>query len=351
MECFRIDESGYTGYDLLNRDQRFQGAAAIAIDNTDAERLIKEYFPRLQARELKYKALSRRPTYHCPLIELQQALLTDYKCVTYVCDKRFLLALMFLDYAVEPFYFERGFNFYENGQNYAMASLFYCTGPTLLGKEKFEALICSFQHAVKDKTHESLLELVAAARRTRWHEIPEVLRPLAQYAAPECLGAIATPGVDTDAVPVVLHSLIGRMEVLANGPYRVEHDESRKLLTYHEYFQRLIDHEERIEFRTTKETSLKFPLKLTEVKHIDSKTSAAVQMADVLIGAAIEAANNLAGLRSSGLDPQEVLSLYQDEQFISLVPDLDFESQRRLREGSQSAALIDYLGNYFTRKS
>jgi len=30
MECFRIDESGYTGFDLLNPEQRFQGATAIA---------------------------------------------------------------------------------------------------------------------------------------------------------------------------------------------------------------------------------------------------------------------------------------------------------------------------------
>lgn len=28
MECFHIDESGYTGFDLLNAEQRFQGATA-----------------------------------------------------------------------------------------------------------------------------------------------------------------------------------------------------------------------------------------------------------------------------------------------------------------------------------
>jgi hypothetical protein len=60
MDCHRIDESGYTGFDLLNREQRFQGAAAVAIENDDAERLIKEHFPRLQPTELKYGALSRR---------------------------------------------------------------------------------------------------------------------------------------------------------------------------------------------------------------------------------------------------------------------------------------------------
>ena len=62
MECFRIDESGYTGFDLLNPQQRLQGAAAIAISDEDATRLINEHFPRRQALELKYRALSRRPS-------------------------------------------------------------------------------------------------------------------------------------------------------------------------------------------------------------------------------------------------------------------------------------------------
>lgn len=44
----RIDESGYTGFDLLNADQPFQGATAIAISDDDAARLIKEHFSRLR---------------------------------------------------------------------------------------------------------------------------------------------------------------------------------------------------------------------------------------------------------------------------------------------------------------
>ena len=117
MECFRVDESGYTGFDLLNLEQRFQGAAAIAIDDDQARRLIQEHFPKLQAEELKYRALSRRPANHPRLLALMRDVLTHHKCVTYVCDKRFLLLLMFLDYAVEPYYYERGCDFYKDGQN------------------------------------------------------------------------------------------------------------------------------------------------------------------------------------------------------------------------------------------
>lgn len=350
MDCYRIDESGYTGFDLLNRDQRFQGAAAIAIENDDAERLIKEHFPRLQATELKYGALSRRPGNHPRLLALLTDLLQDYKSVTYVCDKRFLLILMFCDYAVEPWYYERGFNFYEDGQNYAMASLVAKVGPTLFGEAEFEAMLAAFQRAVKEKTPQALADLVAAIRRIRWRELPEAFGPLARDAAPECLTAIATPGVDTDIAIVVLQSLISRMEAMSDGPYRVEHDQSKNLEKYHDLLQRLIDHDDAIELRQTAIASFKFPLKLAAVTQVDSKASPAVQLADVMIGAALEAANRLAGLKTEGLDPEAVIALYKDEQFIHLIPDVDFEGQRRFRQGTQAAEVIDYFAQHFAAK-
>jgi hypothetical protein len=221
MECFRIDESGYTGFDLLNAEQPFQGATAIAISDDDAARLIKQHFPKLQATELKYSSLTRRASNYPRILAMQRDVLVGYKCVTYVCDKRFLLLLMFLDYAVEPFYFERGVNFYEDGQNYSLASLLYTTGPTLFGRVAFDAVQAAFQRAMKEKSTESLTELVDAARKTNWQRLPEALGPLAQYAAPECLRAIATPGVSTDAAFVVLKSLISRQaNVKVGGPCR-----------------------------------------------------------------------------------------------------------------------------------
>lgn len=347
MECFRIDESGYTGFDLLNAEQPFQGATAVAISDDDAARLIKEHFPTLQAAELKYSSLTRRAANHPRILALQRDLLAGYKCVTYVCDKRFLLLLMFLDYAVEPFYFERGMDFYEDGQNYSLASLLYTAGPTLFGPGPFQDLQAAFQRAMKDKSTQSLADLVDSARRTSWQQLPEALGPLAQYAAPECLSAIATPGVTTDAAFVVLQSLITRMEEMASGPYLVEHDRSKNLLAYHDLLQRYINHREEIEFRQSKIARIKFPLKLISVTQVDSRSSPAVQVADVLIGAAIEAAKTLAGQREPGLDAEAVLSAYSQDQLLHLLPSIDFEAQRRFRAGTQASLLIDYFGRHF----
>lgn len=346
MERFSIDESGYTGFDLLNPDQRFQGATAISTTDERAARLIKEHFPRLQASELKYRALARRPANRVPLLNLQRDVLSQDKCVTYICDKRYLLVLMFMDYAVEPFYYERGLNFYEDGQNYSLASLFYHVGPTLLGKAGFDALLAAFQRAIKEKTPEAINNLVLSVRGVRWMELPEALGPLA-HASPECLSAIATPGVNTDAAFVVLQSLISRMEVMAEGAYRVEHDRSKNLLNYHALLQRFVAHDHVVEFRQTKITSLKFPLKLSAVTQVDSKESPSVQLADVLIGAAVEATNSLAGLREPAIDHTNLMSLYADDQFIHLVPSLDFDEQKEFRRGTQAGEVIDYFAKHF----
>ena len=347
MECFRIDESGYTGFDLMNAEQRFQGAAAVAISDEQAKYLIKEHFTRLQAAELKYRALSRRPQNHPRLLGLLGEILANFKCVTYVCDKRFLLLLMFLDYAVEPFYYERGLDFYADGQNYSLASLLYFTGPTLLGKNVFDALLSTFQFAMKEKTPKALNDLVLAARATKWRELPEALGPLASYAAPECLAAIATPGVSTDAAFIVLQALISRMEAMTDGPYRVEHDQSKNLLTYHALLERYINHDDEIEFRQSEIASIRFPLKLASVSQVDSKTSPAVQLADVMIGAAIEVTNSLTGQRTGGLEPEAVLALYADDQIIHMFPSLDFDEQRRFRRGTQAAQVIDYFSQFY----
>jgi hypothetical protein len=194
-------------------------------------------------------------------------------------------------------------------------------------------LLAAFQRAVKEKTPEALTDLVAATRQTNWRELPEALGPLALYAAPECLSAIAVPGVSTDAALIVLQALISRMEVMADGPYRVEHDQSKNLLAYHDLLQRFINHDKKVEFRQSEIASIKFPLKLASVTQVNSKASPAVQLADVMIGAAIEMTNGFTRQRSGGPEPKAVLSLYADDQIIHMLPSIDFEEQRRYRQG------------------
>lgn len=70
---------------------------------------------------------------------------------------------------------------------------------------------------------------------------------------------------------------------MSDGPYRVEHDQSKNLLTYHDLLQRQIDHNGEAELRQSALASIRCPLKLSEITQVDSQTSPAVQLADILI--------------------------------------------------------------------
>ncbi|WP_259671262.1 hypothetical protein [Rhizobium sp. NZLR11] len=138
------------------------------------------------------------------------------------------------------------------------------------------------------------------------------------------------------------------MEAMTDGAYRVEHDQSKNLLAYNAMISKFIDHSEEIEFRTAEIASLKFPLKLSEVTQVDSKRSPAVQLADLMIGAAIEGANTMAGLRTGGLDPEEISKIYAEDQFIHMSPMIDFEENRRFRKGWRSSEMIDYFTEHLS---
>ncbi|MCC8558678.1 DUF3800 domain-containing protein, partial [Xanthomonas vesicatoria] len=349
METFRIDESGYTGFRLLNVEQPFQGACAIAIEEDDAQRLIKEHFPRMKAEELKYRRLIRRENSYTRLLALHADLLTHYKCVTLLCDKRYLLIMLFLSYAKEPWCYERGTNLYADGRDLALASLLYYTGRPLLGKEAFERILICFQDAVKEKTPSTGSRLVEAVRASDWRQLPEILGPLGRDASPECLEAIATPGVTTDAAFIVLQALISRMEAMAEGPYCIEHDQSNNLQTYHDLLQSFIGHKEVATFRQSDVASMSFPLKLTSVIQVDSKNSPAVQLADVMIGMAIDAMAAITKTRTATIDPHKVISGYASDQLIHMIPTRDFVAHRQAHQGSQAADLVDYIGKNFAK--
>ena len=61
---------------------------------------------------------------------------------------------------------------------------------------------------------------------------------------------------------------------MADGAYRVEHDQSKNLLTYHNLLQRYIAHDQEIEFRQSEIATIKFPLKLVGVTQVELERQA-----------------------------------------------------------------------------
>lgn len=342
MDSFFIDESGYTGYDLLNKQQPFQGASSIKIDEKSAKTLIEEYFPKNKAKELKHKSLSRRRNNWDALLKIQRALLNDYVGFTYVCDKKYLLILMFLDSCVEPFFYDKGMDFYQDGHNYSLASLLYYTAPTFWGAVNFEELLYLFQQAERSKSDVALLTLIEKAKSLMGRELAENLYPLSiEHQA--CVNEIKNPKSNTDAAFVVLLSLISHIEKHVSSEYEIVHDTSKNLHRYSELIDWFVGMNTEKTFKQTEITTVSFPLKLAGVSQQNSRYSYGVQLADLLIGGMIEHSMALVGLVEKTDYNQAVIGLYGETNIIHMLPSPDFEESKKFRAGTESHEFIDFI--------
>ena len=338
-----MDESGYTGFDLLNKEQPFQATSAVQLSEDTAKKIIHNYFPSQNAAELKHKKLSKYKSNWNSLIQLQKEIIKNHNGFSFVCDKKYLLILRFLDDCVEPFYYNGGVDFYENGQNYALASLLYYAGSTLWGEKEFYNLLYFYQRASKTKLDLNIEVLVDHAKTLfSRREMPEVLGPIANRHR-TCIEELKANEHSTDITYILVFGLVSHLEKYIKGPYKVLHDTSKALTNYNRSFEQLIKIKEDVTFKKTQITSVTFPLNLKSVSQIDSKSSFGVQIADILVGAIVEHANTLKNPEKKNDYNQELITLYGDNDIIYMLPSIDFDEHKEFRKGNKAEEFIQFI--------
>ena len=140
------DDAGFTGDNLLNRDQPFFAYSAVAIEPSEAADLVAELRQsfNLAGRELKGKDLYDR-SYAITLITLLANRLQDRVSIA-LNDKLFSLAAKFFEYVYEPSIAANSRFFYERGTHVYVATVLWAflnTGDPTTRQiaDRFEALM------------------------------------------------------------------------------------------------------------------------------------------------------------------------------------------------------------------
>ena len=331
-----VDESGFTGGDLLNADQPFMALSAISIGEEDAKELCVKHFATVQAPELKHAALARRSTYHSALLAVQQECLEKHKALSFVVDKRYMCVLKLLDDCVEPACFADGIDFYEQGSHLGLASLLTVTAPVFWGRERFEELLLLYQVAVRDKTSAAIDELCDCAAKLTRLELGEYLLPLA-WKHPAIISEIHGEG-SSDIAPSLLFGLLSKIEEHAPKGYALVHDPSPGMRAYHGMLEALRNTSPH-NFYVSSLCQITYPLKLSSVREEDSKLSRGLQLADVLAGGIVAAVRPKPALATYGT---AVLNLYGDHNLLHMIPNTDFEELKQQFAGSQISRAINF---------
>lgn len=116
MTTIFLDESGYTGDDLLNPEQPFFVVASSVIGDAEASELLSRCFPRYQGAEFKFSNIWKRAGHRNGLRTLASEIpaLQD-RVYLWIIDKRFCVLTKMLDYLIEPMVYDAGRDFYAGG--------------------------------------------------------------------------------------------------------------------------------------------------------------------------------------------------------------------------------------------
>ena len=337
-----VDESGYTGADLLNADQRVHAVAAVLSTPERARDLVARHFGAVKAKELKLASLVRRPTYRSALTAAMLELARDQGAVGYVYCKRYALWLHLLDDCVEPVCRRLGAPFYENGWNRSFASLLFATAARSWGAERTEAILSAYQAVARSKRSEDALAFLEVLRQVRGCELAEFFVP-AMTNDRDVVDSLLHEGGTLDLSHPMALGLVSWLEERSSAPYRIVHDENKAIGKALHVFRALAAVEEQAHFEVSSHTKASFPLKFTEVVLADSRSDIRLQLADLFAGSVRLCSEMLLGFRPNDGLPDELLGRLPSEAFIFNVANLDFAETRTTFGGSDGARLIDFM--------
>lgn len=354
MPTFYVDETGFTGEDLMEPNQTVFVLATHDFSEEETNKIIASIFRDVNAKELKYKALSRRPAHQDRIVELVKFAGKDpTRIATWVAHKEYAALTMVVEWWIEPLAYKAGLNLYKEGGNQALSNmLFFCLGG--FWNEKFrKKLLLAFQKMLRARTKDRFdecKELVRKAKADVWGDakrtnVIDYFWPPFEELGFDHLATLPQHALDL-ALPG-LARLAHSWRAKNEAPWEVIHDRSSNMARQAWLWEALSGPDiEKAEFAGPHGDAL-FPLNVVSTSFADSKSEKQIQICDMLAGA------TAASLRLPEED--EYRKKLHDAGIINLVvdtvwPSADVTPKELGREGWDGNVMIEWLSKQMAKK-
>ncbi len=296
MVTIFLDESGYTGQDLLNKDQPAFVLATIRASERKCQQWKAKYFKIVRATELKHAVLAKRPAQQKLVLDFLRSLSQQPQNVkVLVAHKRFALTAKLVDVLVEPVAAADGVNLYQEGAAANYANLLFYSLPAIGGEVFFEDLLRRFQVLIRTFTQEAYDHFFQPLITLQYPEpLGLLLAPFRHYHAKlgyahltdfrdqmERLQSVG--GLDIGLTSTL--SLMIRWKEGSSEPIELIHDASTRMAKERHIWNALVDTSLTAKLDHPAEYKPLLPLGIARTRLEKSQDWAGLQLADVLAGA------------------------------------------------------------------
>ncbi len=162
MNDIFLDESGYTGRQLLDARQPHFVLASSRIGDEAAEKILRYAFPRYQAAEFKFENIWGRPRSQRRLPEFAEAV-GDVAEKVYIwhLDKRFCLLIKMIEFLMEPTIYDAGYDFYAGGYGSQLANYVHFGLTQIAADGVYDQTLQAYYRFARHPTPDNRLRLSA----------------------------------------------------------------------------------------------------------------------------------------------------------------------------------------------
>ena len=287
-----FDESGFTGYNLLDDRQPIFAIASTDLSSSIAENLLRETFPRFQGEEFKFSKLwrSKRNRECFPDFGRRIGVYSD-RIYVWRVDKKFAVLTKIVDYLVEPMAREAGFDFYADGFSLNYTNYVHFGLTNFVPEIIHSNLLHAYQDFSRKPTPTSLLSLQFELERLAG-EAGEPMRVFLEFMANGARLFTRYFNIEkfrgSDELQLTsMVAVVGHWRNLCDEDFEIVHDASSN------FFRRIKEWEQITNPNVPNQLHpsasgvfYEFPLRVISTKSVDSRDSSAIQLCDVLAGIA-----------------------------------------------------------------
>ncbi|WP_298547645.1 DUF3800 domain-containing protein [uncultured Aquimarina sp.] len=289
-----FDESGNTGQDMLNEDQKVFVLASVNF-NLEQQNTLTSIFD--LGHEIHFKNLKNSNAGRRKILEfINHPLIVEQRVCAYVVDKEFNVAGQITNHLIETVMYNNGYDLYKNGRNIAYANWIYTFGNHIWDKVLYKKFINEFVSMIRLKSEESInIFYITAQELLEKVKEKNVLQPIVDSR--KHIKEIMT-SIDKYSIDVTFSTFL----VLCDVWYKslkmkldVRFDESKQIRHYDDYLNHSIvlaaenPKLKEIGYDIRKMT---YPPQINSLELIDSKNDFGVQCADLIASAIAFMYNN-----------------------------------------------------------
>lgn len=356
MKEIFFDEAGNTGPDLLNKDQTVYVLCSTDLDNNKSKILLESFFKINNEVHFKNKRKTDKGKKQIlTFIKTNKELLKEH-CKISLYHKEFLANCYFIDYFIEPIFYEYGIDFLNYGMNIAFSNMFYICLQTFCGKDEAINVYQSFINFLRNKTDDnkySLKRSISDAKKKCNHsdfKNQEIFLMEEGYNnIDKNLSQLNGSHIDP-TLPAFIYSIQSWMEKYQDGVI-VNHDESNTMLSQ----KSTIDFLSTLDGKNCNvgygEFKSQYPLNIKNLSFCKSNNSFSIQICDLLASAFAFINNHV---RNTDLEFADNLKklLLNDFPIENLIwPDTNVLPQENRKRNDGDINPVDYLAYQYYIKN